>query len=199
MNRYPGRTSGRASRPSRRRLYFRTATAILLTLFSALVQAQPSRPTEYDVKAAYLYNFGKFVRWPESASANTSTFFICLVGKEPLAQSLDSILQGATWDGKPVTAKRIAAVDEASACHVLFISSSQAEQWIQFLPVIQKLPILTVSDAPRFAQHNGMIELLLSENRIRFEVNLEAANKAGLSLSSELLKVAIHVRKTGDH
>jgi hypothetical protein len=175
------------------------AAAVLLTLFSVLVQAQPSKPTENDLKAAYLYNFGKFVRWPESASANSGTFFICLVGKEPLAKSLDSILQGATWNSKPVTAKRITTVDQASACHVLFISSSQAKQWSQFLPVIQKLPILTVSDAPRFAQRNGMIELLLSENRIRFEVNLEAADKAGLSLSSELLKVAIRVRRTGDH
>ena len=173
--------------------------ALLLSLFSALVQAQPSKPTEYDVKAAYLYNFGKFVRWPESVSANTGRFFICLVGNEPLTKSLDSILQGATWEGKPVTAKPITTVDEVSACHVLFISSSRAEQWSQFRPVIQRLPILTVSDTPRFAQRNGMIELLLSQNRIRFEVNLEATDEAGISLSSELLKVAIRVRRTGDH
>ena len=181
-------------------LHVRLWAALLLTLFSALLHAQSAKPTEYEVKAAYLYNFGKFVRWPEGAAAGSAnTFFICVIGKDPFGKSLDATLEGASWKGKPVIAKRITSVDQAADCQVLFIPASEAEQWSQLQPTLQKLPILTVSDAPRFARRAGMIEFLLSENRVRFEVNLEAAEKAGLSLSSQLLKVAIRVRRTGEH
>jgi hypothetical protein len=156
--------------------------------------AQQSRQTEYQVKAAYLYNFGKFISWREEASSGENSLFVCVLGQDPFGKTLDEVLTGASWDGKGVTAKRIRRIEDASECRVLFISSSEGEQMKNILAVAGKLPILTVSDAPEFARRGGAIGFVLSDNRVRFEVNLNAAHRAGLSLSSQLLKVAVRVR-----
>jgi hypothetical protein len=169
---------------------------LLFAIVPALLCAQSAKPGEYEVKAAYLYNFGKFVRWTDDASAGRQQFSICVLGKDPFGRSLDSILDGGSWQGKPVAPKRILTVDDAAACNVLFISSSEAERLGQILPTLEKRPILTVSDIPLFSRHGGMIEFVLTENRVRFEVNVGAAEKAGLNIDSQLLKIATRVRQT---
>ena len=186
-----------AAQPPARSSARRICLGFLLAAFAFPLCAQ-TKPTEYEVKAAYLFNFGKFVRWPETATANRDSFSICVLGKDPFGKSLDNLLQDSTWSGKPIAAKRIASAEEASSCNVLFVTSAEAEAWDQILPEIARLPILTVSDASSFSRRGGMIQFFLSENRIRFEVNLNAAEKAGLNLDSQLLKVAVRVRKVGD-
>ena len=169
---------------------------VLLGVMPAtLLRAQSAKPSEYEVKAAYLHNFGKFVRWPESATAEGQSFSICVLGKDPFGKILDTILEGASWQGKPVAAKRIAAVEDAAACNLLFVSSSESERLGQILSALGKRPILTVSDAPQFSRRGGAIEFVLSENRVRFEVNAGAAEKAGLDINSQLLKIATRVRQ----
>ncbi|HEX4485766.1 MAG TPA: YfiR family protein [Terriglobales bacterium] len=167
----------------------------LLIVLSGLIYAQP-KPGEDEVMAAYLYNFGKFVRWPERATAEEPPFSVCVLGKDPFGKTLDTILENGSWQGKPVGAKRIVTVDDAAECNVLFISSSESEKLDQILPALVNRPILTVSDASRFARRGGIIEFVLKENRVRFEVNSGAAEKAGLDLNSQLLKIAIRVRQT---
>jgi hypothetical protein len=157
---------------------------------------QTSKPNEYEVKAAYLYNFARFVEWPASArAAKGDVFAICVLGRDPFGPALDAIVAGETLTGKPVQAKRISNPQDAANCRVLFISSSEESRLNEVLTALDKTGVLTVSDIPQFSKRGGIIQFVLDGNRIRFEVNLASAQGAGLSLSSELLKVAITVRR----
>ena len=169
------------------------AVAAGMFLFSSL-HAQANKPTEYQVKATYLYNFGQFVRWPSTAAGSLS-FSICVLGQDPFRSILDATLAGETIDGKTVVAQRISTPQEASLCRILFISSSEDGQLQQILAAAGKAGVLTVSDMPDFTRRGGMIQFTRDGNRIRFAVNLTSAEDAGLTLSSELLKVAITVKR----
>lgn len=162
---------------------------------AAAHQILASPASEYEVKAAYLYNFGRFVEWPQNIpSGQTNEFTICVLGRDPFGLALDATISGEKIDGKNVVARRISKVGEAAACRVLFISSSENKQLREILSTIGKLSVLTVSDMPQFVQQGGMVQFVLVENRVRFEINLEVTRQAGLNLSSELLKVATEVR-----
>jgi hypothetical protein len=158
--------------------------------------AQASKHPEYEVKAAYLYNFGNFVEWPPSAAVpRDDAFTICVLGEDPFGPALDSTLAGETLNGKSVMPKRISKPQEAAGCRILFISSSEQNQLKEILGTLDKASVLTVSDMPQFVQRGGMVQFILAENRVRFEVNLATAERAGLTLSSQLLKLAISVKR----
>jgi len=172
----------------------RFLVALALALYIALLPAAAqTHATELQVKAAYLYNFGKFVRWPAETNPGASPFEICVLGKDPFQSILEATVTGESIDGKSIAVKRLAGVQEASACNILFISSSEELRLKSILAATQQLSILTVSDIPHFAERGGVIGFLWREERIRFEVNLGAAELSHLALSSELLKVASHV------
>jgi len=149
-------------------------------------------PTDVQVKAAYLYNFGKFVRWQPDRPANAS-FDICVLGKDPFGNVLDSTVKGESIDAHQINVKRLQNMDEASHCNILFVAPSEQNRLSAILPAATRLNILTVSDMPGFAERGGVIELVNKEDRIRFEVNLTAAKESHLVLSSELLKIAVRV------
>jgi hypothetical protein len=118
-----------------------------------------------------------------------------VLGQDPFGPALDAVLAGETINGKAVLARRVLKPQDAVSCRVLYISSSEDSRLKEVLTALDKAGVLTVSDMPQFAQHGGMIQFVLDGNKIRFEVNLASAEDAGLSLSSELLKVAITVRR----
>ena len=159
------------------------------------VHAQ-QKPTEYQVEATYLYNFSQFVVWPANSTAVADSFNICVLGQDPFGSTLKTILANETIGGKSAVAKQIPTAQEAVNCRVLFISSSESGRLKQILTTLGVASVLTVSDLPEFTQHGGMVQFLLVGDRVRFEVNLAAAERASLTLSSELLKVAINVRRT---
>jgi hypothetical protein len=160
------------------------------------LSAQKSKPQEYEVKATYLFNFARFVEWPSSsAAAKSDSFAICVLGQDPFGPALDAIVAGESIDGKAVLAKRVSKPQDAVSCRVLYISSSEDSRLKEVLAALDKSGVLTVSDIPQFSQRGGMIEFTLQGNNVRFEVNLAIAENTGLTLSSELLKVAITVRK----
>jgi hypothetical protein len=198
------RTRPRApgSHPRWRRLRCAAAlVAILSIVFCAdpFLRAQQPKASEFQVKAAYLYNFGRFVQWPdESGTDRTESFEICVLGADPFGQALDSTLAGGTIGGKSVMAKRISKPQDVNSCRILFISSSEESHLKEDLAALDKTRVLTVSDIPRFSERGGMIGFILEGNRVRFDVNLDSAQGAGLTLSSELLRVATNVRK-GSH
>jgi hypothetical protein len=170
--------------------------ALALALISpANVQGQRSKPTEYEVKATYLYNFTKFVDWPAKVVPAKGDFSICVLGQDPFGPVLDAIIADETVAGKSVVAKRVPTPQDAMNCHVLFISSSENARLKQILTTLGDASVLTVSDFPEFTQRGGMVQFILEGSRVRFEVNQAAAEHAGLTLSSELLKVAINVRR----
>lgn len=180
---------------SRLRILAWSAAGVGLLFAVSNLWAQGPRPTEYQVKATYLYNFGQFVQWPRNASVKNASFPICVLGQDPFNFTLDATLAGQTIDGKSVIARRIATPQEASICRILFISSSEDNQLKEILAAVAKAGVLTVSDMPYFAQRGGMIQFTSDGNRIRFSVNLASAEDAGLTLSSDLLKLAVTVRR----
>jgi len=155
------------------------------------------KPNEYEVKAVYLYNFGKFVRWPEAAAETKNEHFvICVLGQDPFGPSLNATVNGETINGTNVVTTQVAKPEDAANCRILFISSSEAARLKQILSALARSSVLTVSDLPQFSRHGGMVEFVLDGNKVRFEVNLAPAEHAGLTFSSELLKLAANVRKT---
>ncbi len=172
-------------------------TVALGGLFLSLCsQAQTARPTEYQVKAAYLYNFARFVTWPAgAAAAQENTIAMCILGEDPFGVLLDEAGASLPIEGKRTIVRRIAKTEAAPNCAVLFISASGRLPLDRLLAVIGSKGVLTVSDLPEFTRRGGIIQFVVEGNRIRFEVNLAAADAAGLTLSSELLKVAVAVRR----
>jgi hypothetical protein len=159
------------------------------------VRARQSTASEYEVKATYLYNFARFTEWP-AKDAGENTFAVCVLGHDPFGSILDTILAGEAIDGKHMVHRRISAVQDAGDCRIVFISSSEESRLKETLAVLGKMSALTVSDISDFSVRGGMIQFVLEQNKVRFEVNLETTGKAGLVLSSELLKVAISVRNS---
>ena len=152
--------------------------------------AGPEAAEEYAVKAAYLYNFAKFVEWPQQTFATpTSPIILCILGSDPFGDSLDKIAERTVGE-RPVAIRRLARVEESNGCHVLFLSRSESTRLQSILNELAPAPILTVSDIPGFADAGGMIGLVSVGQRIRFEINLRAATRAKLKISSQLLKLA---------
>lgn len=161
-------------------------------------QGQGSKPTEYEVKAVYLYNFGRFVQWPAKTGQPTeASFSICVLGQDPFGPALNAAFTHENIAGKKVALKRITTPQDAENCRVLFISSSEEKRLKQILATLDGASILTVSDMPQFIERGGMMQFIWEGDRVRFEVNLPPAEHAGLTLSSELLKVAVQVKGAG--
>lgn len=167
-----------------------------LLLGAEEIVSQVAKPSAYDVEAAYLFNFGKFVRWPQKTAFN-DTFVICVLGQDPFGPILDKTISGETIDGKAVVDKRISTPMDATGCSILYISTSEAKALNRILAVTKASPALTVSDIPDFVDRGGMIQFVVRDGRVRFQVNLQATEQDGLALSSELLKVAIRVKDAG--
>ena len=184
--------SGR--RITRRWIFLLTFSAIVCAGagFAAPPVAAQGKPTQYDVKAAYLYNFGKFIRWP---SAPSDSFNICILGDNPFGDGLANLVKGETLNGQRVEVKRINAAQSASGCSIVYVSSSEQGHTTEITTALAAQHALTVSDIPHFIDKGGMIGFVSDGGRIRFEVNQKAAQNAGLTLSSELLKVAVTVKK----
>jgi len=159
--------------------------------------AQDSRPTDYQVKAAYLTNLGRFVnQWSAKTGSPDETFDICVLGQDPFGPDLDRAVKGEKIGASPLAAKRIPAPQDVAGCRVLYISGSGDTQLSAVLAALGTAPVLTVSDSPDFVKRGGMIQLVLDGDHVRFEINIAAARRAGLTLSSELLKLARTVRRT---
>lgn len=172
--------------------------AIALLAGALPLRAQEVKPTDYQVKAAYLSNLGRFVEaWGSRPKPSPEeSFNICVLGQDPFGPGLDAAVKGESIGGVPVLARRVARAQEAQDCQVLFIAASEEDQLPAILSELGNAPILTVADIPDFVKRGGMIQFVLDGNRVRFEINVAVAGRAGLTLSSELLKLARVVRRT---
>ncbi len=175
--------------------------SLALLSSSNLLPAQ-AKPSEYSVKAAYLLNFGKFMRISPGGKTSPSDFNICVVGENPFGSSLDSITAGEEIDGRPVRVVLIAKPDldkpnldrpDSRQCAIAYLSISEEKRMGQDLAAFKDSDTLTVSDSPDFLKRGGMIQLLLVSNHIRFSVDLDPVRRTHLNLSSELLRVAASV------
>jgi hypothetical protein len=150
-------------------------------------------PKESDVEAAYLFNFAKFMHTPVHTP---DSFTICIVGKSPLSGTLGAITANEQIDGRRLKVISTATSDNARNCDIAFLSDSEGPRIDKDLAALAGSNVLTVSNAGGFLQHGGMIQFALMQNRVRFSVNLDAVNKEKITLSSELLKVAMSVNGT---
>ena len=167
----------------------------LLVMGVSCLHAQQSSPTENQVKSAYLYNFGKFVEWPDKGTTGGEFFTFCVLGDDSFGSTLATTIAGESINGKKVLVKRVAKPQDAVSCRILFISSSEQTRLKEILMALDDTSVLTVSDMPQFTRRGGMIQFVVDANRVRFEVNLTSAERTGLTLSSQLLKVALDVRR----
>jgi hypothetical protein len=173
----------------------RRAIAILLgcvlLLAGAPSQAADRAPTEDEVKAAFLYSFAKFIEWPPDAFPGSGApFVITTLGDDAFAEILDAALRGKTIRDRRLSVRRVARAEDVDASHILFIGDSEAEQLARILKQLDGAAILTVGDMDHFAERGGVVNFRTENNRVRFEINLAAAEKARLKISSQLLKLA---------
>lgn len=153
--------------------------------------------TEHEVKAAFLYNFAKFVDWPPRAFAEAgSPLVIGLVGEDPLGEVLPALVRSEQVKGRPLEVRRLAPDGELAGCHLLYLSRSEAARTQEILERVRQQPVLTVSDQEDFLAQGGMINFVLFRGTVRFEINAAAAQAARLKLSSKLLAVARAVVKS---
>ena len=188
----------RSSRRKRRRIAAARMAAFVVAfafLWPAELPAQQTKPSEYRVKAVYIYNFGKFVSWPpEPDSAQPVSFPICVLGQDPFGATLDDIVKGETLNGQLLVIRRIDKPENAAGCRILFIGSSEQDRIPRILEALSGKPILTVGETPGFCDRGGMIQFVLENDKVRFQANVSPAEKAGLMLGSQLLRVASSVR-----
>jgi len=181
-----------------RRSVWRRASGVLLALIwmigaaNARDAAEAERPSQQDVEAAYLYNFGKFVRWPQIAAQGPLT--ICVAGRDSMSQEIARLVTGETIEGRPLQVRTPDSAERVEGCSILFIGAPQSDRVAEFLSAASGKPVLTVGDTPDFLVRGGMIQFVLVEDHVRFSVNLAAATHSNLQLSSELLKVALAVQ-----
>src|ERR1051325_1244096 len=167
--------------------------ATLLTLLSLLLtysrgRAQDSAPSEYQLKAAFIFNFAKFVEWPPTAFSDAkSPFVVGVLGENPFSTDLERALHDKTLNRRPMKAVECRTLAEAKKCHIVFISASEKTRIREILKDLGPTNILTVSDADGFIESGGMIAFYREGNKIRFEINDQTAKKAGLKIDSRLL------------
>lgn len=155
--------------------------------------ARDDTPGEYQVKAAFIYNFSKFVEWPDRAFlAPADPMVIGVLGHDPFGSALD-LLEGKTVKGRNIAVRRIADIHNIGPCQILFISQSENGHLEEIMTEIKNTPILLIGDTEPFLQHGGMINFIAEESRVGFEINNSAARRAGLRISSQLLKLAKRV------
>lgn len=161
---------------------------LLLLILACPAAAAQQTVGEYQAKAAFLYNAPKFVDWPPEALPSSS-FIIGVLGDDPFGPLLDQ-LTGRTIKGKQVVVRRITSLDRAAECQLLFIAASEQRRLSAVLGRLRALPLLTVSDIDGFAFASGMLELTMERNRLTFIVNNRQAERQGLKISSQMLKLA---------
>jgi hypothetical protein len=144
-------------------------------------------PLEYQVKAAYLYNFVKFVEWPETA--RTGPLNICIAGRNPFGDVLADTIKDETIDGRPLTSRVVLEPDPD--CHVLFVPDGAPSAYLR---AARRMPTLTVGETTDFLQQGGVIAFVADGHNIRFAISADAAEQAKLQVSSRLLKLAVNTR-----
>ena len=159
-----------------------------------LFSAQANALSEYQVKAAFLFHFAQFVEWPEQAFNNASgPLTYCTVGDDPFQGILDASLRGKTLGTHPLRVQHFQHRQEIQGCQVLFIGTGERKLLPSILADVKENFVLTVGESEDFVQEGGMIGFKLEESKIRFDINLEAAQKAKLRISSRLLALAKNV------
>ncbi|HWN43656.1 MAG TPA: YfiR family protein [Thermoanaerobaculia bacterium] len=163
---------------------------IVLLLMALPLQAQAP---EYALKAAFLFNFAKFVEWPASAfDGERAPLAICVYGEDPFGRALDEVVQGERVGERSLLVQRPDSLDDLRECHVLFVSRSEKDRLRDVMAEVEGKPVLTVADTDGFLRAGGVINFILEGNKVRFIIDQEAAGRSGLQISSKLMRLAVN-------
>ncbi len=161
----------------------------LLTVVGA--RAQDPQRAEYYIKAAFVFNFAKFVEWPPTAFPNTSSpIVIGILGENPFQDELEQTIRDKTLNNRPLVIKQFASLGESTNCHILFISTSEKKRLPEIFEAVRGTSVLTVGETDRFIETGGMVNLVHEGSKIRFQINEPVAKSAGLKISSKMLSLA---------
>ena len=184
---------GLRAAPARPFRVVHVAVSLLLALLGGIgaTPGQSATPSEYCLKAGFLYNFAQFVQWPEPAfGTNAEVLTIGIVGEDPFGALLDEMVKGEQINRRNLVIRRFGPGEEPAGCQILFISLSERDRIPALLGSLDGRPMLTVSEADSFIPNGGMIRLFAEQGKIRFEINPRAAERGGLKISSKLLHLA---------
>jgi len=162
-------------------------------VFGTFIPVVPSYTAslEYDVKAAFLFNFTKFVQWPAAFASAEAPFTICIVGEDPFGRTLDDLVQGESVSGHRINVQRLQG-DTQNSCQLEYVAKNNS---IPANALEAGSGVLTVGEGDEFVRRGGMVGFVIDDRRVRFDISLKAAANAGLKLSSKLLAVARSVEK----
>lgn len=167
---------------------FRAILALCLAL-GTVALAAGAGPGEYEVKAAFLYNFARFVEWPD-APGGAEPFVVTVLGRDPFGSALDDTLRGKAIDRRPVVVRRVSRPEDLGKSQIVFICDSEKDRLPAILKGLESAPVLTVGEMSDFAERGGVIRFKVEQDRVRLEINVAAAARSRLRISSQLLKLA---------
>jgi hypothetical protein len=171
---------------------------VLGSLVAALVSplaAAPARSAEesleYNVKAAFLFNFTKFVDWPADTFADEkSPFQLCVLGEDPFGKILDDVVANEAVNGRPIAVRRLPRGTDPRSCQILFFGRTERERQAEVLASLRGAPVLTVGESDRFLADGGLVSFFLDARKVRFEIHLPNVERTPLRISSKLLRLA---------
>jgi hypothetical protein len=171
--------------------HLRWATRLMFLLIVgalALVEAFAQSADEYDVKSAFVFNFTKFVEWPNLP--NSDSFKICMLGDDPFGGTLDRIVKGKVAYNQTIQIRRLKEPSEARQCQIVFVRGEEDTKAAKLLEAVRGMPVLTVSENRRFTKMGGMIVLYMKDGHVSVSINVQPAETAGLKISAKLMSLA---------
>ncbi|HEV8723249.1 MAG TPA: YfiR family protein [Candidatus Binatia bacterium] len=191
----PGVAAGVGSRARAASRHALQLVALWMAFAFSVATAAENEALEYAVKAAYLSKFRLYVEWPNTAFPSASTALtLCVAGEDPFGAALDKAV-GEERANRPIVVRRLKTVGRDSGCHILYIGGSDPARTRQVIDAVRGSSVLTVSDA-RSVDTGTVINFVIKDNRVRFDIDEEAAAQNGLTISSKLLSLALNVRRT---
>ncbi len=180
-------------------LFSRAPRLLLAALLFVAMGANRSSaeiPKEYEIKAAFLYNFAKFIEWPPQRFATeTDPVVIGVLGKNPFDGEFEKIIRGRQVNGRNVVVRIIVSADEARSAHLVFVSAGEEDRFAAMVGALREAAVVTVGESDRFATFGGTITFVREGDKVRFAINLVSAEQARTRISSQLIKLASDVRR----
>ncbi len=171
--------------------------ATVVTLIGVLPHLSWAAPKEHEVKAAYLYNFVKFIDWPDWAFPDaTAPLSICVLGEDRFEGVLERAVAGKSVKGRGILVRKPALERlklAGTTCHILFVCLSEKERTAEILAAVEGSPVLTVGEVEGFAESGGVVNFVIERGKVRLELNIQAAERARLKVSGKLRQVAREV------
>ena len=165
---------------------------------AAFCAGAPVNRTEYQIKAAFLLNFARFVEWPMSAAGASDPLTFCVLGRDPFGGALDEALEGQSVHGRPVRVRLVADIPALPSCQAVFLPGSETYRSAEVLESLRDSSVLTVGEAKDFALRGGVINFVMQEGKVRFQINVAAAARARLKINFRLLQLAVIIGRGPD-